>query len=163
MATLGVQNIPAYGVGVVAMKPIKAGELIFPLKGAVGEEQTAYTLQFGDNKHLQADPPANYLNHSCDANAFFKIDSRGLPSLYAKRDISRNEQITVDYDTFEYETKVMRDISCQCGSANCRKKIRGWKYLSPQKRIELKPYALEYLLNFGEGLCPSPNPTPLGR
>jgi len=57
-------------------------------------------------------------NHSCDANT-------GLDGLnvVALRNISRNEELTLDYSQFLDEN--MEPFQCKCGSPNCRGLIRG--------------------------------------
>ncbi len=57
-------------------------------------------------------------NHSCDANT-------GLDGLnvVALRNISRNEELTLDYSQFLDEN--MEPFECRCGAANCRGTITG--------------------------------------
>lgn len=64
------------------------------------------------------------INHSCDPNAWLE----GL-DLAARRDIRKDEEITVDYATFCNE--LMDPFECTCGSPDCRKVIRGTDHLHP--------------------------------
>jgi D-alanine-D-alanine ligase len=57
-------------------------------------------------------------NHSCSPNTLFD----GL-NVVAKRDIERNEELTIDYTMILDETAT--PFECRCGSANCRRTIRG--------------------------------------
>lgn len=68
--------------------------------------------------------PENWkpINHSCDPNSWLD----GL-NLVARREISRDEEITMDYATFYNETAP--GFACSCGSPDCRKVVRGTDYL----------------------------------
>lgn len=59
-----------------------------------------------------------HLNHSCGSNAFLRI-IRNRVEVYAKRDIGKGEEITVDYG----ETPHRGGMKCRCGSAACRDRI----------------------------------------
>jgi len=74
-------------------------------------------------------------NHSCDANT-------GLDGLnvVALRNISRNEELTLDYSQFLDEN--MEPFQCKCGSPNCRGLIRGVLNNSVNTR-ELKFFVLK--------------------
>ena len=57
-------------------------------------------------------PPGCYLNHSCDPNAM-----RTGVRVFAWRDISQGEEITIDYRLNAFDDS---DVSsCDCGAANC--------------------------------------------
>jgi uncharacterized protein len=134
------------GKGLFAKRNIKKGELIF-----IREDRKIYAgkniqssdikeshfMQVGKNKFMQILPPGCYGNHSCDPNCGIKEDKT-----FALKDIEKDEEITVDYDTFEYDWKMW----CKCGSENCRKILRGYKYLSKELRKKYKGYIQEYLL-----------------
>ena len=59
-----------------------------------------------------------FLNHSCDSNAFLRI-IRCRIEVYARRDISPGEEITVDYG----QTPHARGMACVCGQSACRSRI----------------------------------------
>lgn len=60
-----------------------------------------------------------YINHSCDPNAFMRIVPGQKVAIFARRDISPGEELTIDYrDPYHPEV-------CKCGAANCRSKRRG--------------------------------------
>ena len=42
----------------------------------------------------------------------------------ARRDIKTNEQVNFDYETTEYDFY----LNCSCGSTNCRKTLKGYRY-----------------------------------
>jgi hypothetical protein len=134
------------GKGLFAKRDIKKGELIFVRKkGKVYDEKDMISsglredhfMQIGKNKFMHILPPGCYGNHSCDPNCGIKEDKT-----FALKDIKKDEEITVDYDTFEYDWKMW----CKCGSKNCRKILRGYKYLSKELRKKYKGYIQEYLL-----------------
>jgi SET domain-containing protein len=58
------------------------------------------------------------LNHSCRSNAFLRI-IRLRVEVYARRDIRKGEEITVDYG----ESPHSGGMQCGCGHARCREKI----------------------------------------
>jgi SET domain-containing protein len=58
------------------------------------------------------------LNHSCRSNAFLRI-FRHRVEVYARRDIRRGEEITVDYG----ESPHRGGMKCRCGHPTCRDRI----------------------------------------
>lgn len=59
-----------------------------------------------------------YVNHSCDPNCFMRVVS-GHIIIFALRDISPGEELTLDYGvTYHPDTK-----RCLCGSPSCRKTL----------------------------------------
>jgi len=62
----------------------------------------------------------------------------------ALRDIAAGEQVKLNYAATEYE---MHDgFCCDCGSPACLRMIRGFKFLTRDQQLELKPYLAPYLL-----------------
>jgi SET domain-containing protein len=56
-----------------------------------------------------------YVNHCCEPNCFMRI-TRGHIIIYALRDISPGEELTLDYgETYHPDSKL-----CRCGAASCR-------------------------------------------
>lgn len=134
------------GKGLFAKENIKKGELVF-----VRKESKVYTekemiaskiredhfMQIGKNKFIHILPPGCYGNHSCDPNCGIKEDKT-----FALKDIKKDEEIIVDYDTFEYDWRMW----CKCGSPNCRKVLKGYKYLPKELKKKYKGYIQKYLL-----------------
>jgi SET domain-containing protein len=58
---------------------------------------------------------AEYINHSCDPNIISRI-VRGHILYFAKRDIRKGEELTVDY---HFAPDVER-VPCSCGAPSCR-------------------------------------------
>ena len=120
------------GKGVFAAEDIRAGEFIFSYRGfgrisfedSKKEGIEDYCLQIGLKEYIYpTESPQRYVNHSCEPNAGLKDGTE----LYALRDISEGEEITFDYSTCMDEDDW--EMDCLCGSPNCRKRIRDFKYL----------------------------------
>ena len=58
--------------------------------------------------------PLRYTNHSCRPNAVLRI-RQGRVELYAMRDVSAGEELTVDYGETHHEGK----LRCRCGAPGC--------------------------------------------
>lgn len=121
--------------GVFAKKDIVEESIIFYLKGTISDRPTRYTIQVGPREHLNlpASRKANdeldycwqYLNHSCEPNAYM---NSAQSTFRALRNIAAGEQITFNYLTTESEMAV--PFSCVCGSSNCFGFIRGRNFLT---------------------------------
>jgi hypothetical protein len=57
-----------------------------------------------------------FINHSCDPNAFMRCVSSDKVSIFARRDIKPDEEITIDYRDPDHP----RAEDCRCGARNCR-------------------------------------------
>jgi D-alanine-D-alanine ligase len=126
------------GYGTFASRKIARGEIVFageerPQRlatwrhverawdAAAREVFRRFAYPVGDSAYILWNKnPAHWApqNHSCDPNTAFA----GL-DVVALRDISPDEEITIDYGTF-YDD-LMPEFECKCGSANCRKRISG--------------------------------------
>lgn len=92
----------------------------------------------------------DFFNHSCAPNAGLKID--GKVFLIAIQNIANGDEITWDYST----TMDADDweMDCNCGSKNCRGRIRDFKYIpqDTQKRYLDLGIVPEYISkNFRKG------------
>lgn len=115
-----------HGVGLFAVKPIRAGETILEwseCSQVLSEEQVAALspgelryVSFIEGRSILFEPPARFVNHSCDPNA---RGSSGRDS--ALRDIAAGEEITVDY---VQEQVPGLDLECHCGSPKCRGNLK---------------------------------------
>ena len=129
--------------GVFATEDIRSGSVIFHLRGTVSTRPTKYTIQLGEERHLEAPPFRKasdkldycwkYLNHSCAPNGY--INAAELIFL-ALRDIAMGEEITFNYLSTETEMDV--PFNCRCGSANCFGFIQGRNFLT-QDQIDRLP------------------------
>lgn len=113
------------GVGTFAVRDIKSGELVYTFPpgrlingeglASVPEEDKKWVDMIDLDTYEIIEPPARYLNHSCDPNILEK-DRMG----HALRDIKAGEEVTVDYEAIKY---VGPAFECCCRSRNCRKRI----------------------------------------
>ena len=77
-------------------------------------------------------------NHSCDPNTWLD----GL-DVIARRDIARGAAITMDYATFSGPG--MEPFDCRCGTALCRRVIRGDDCRLPELRERYRDHVSDYV------------------
>lgn len=133
--------------GVFAAEDIAKGEKILDFLGRIvpEEESGEWDLSIGRNKFIRAPKNSidNFQNHSCNPNSYVKkIGSKFY--LIALKNIKKGQEITYDYDTNDYDN-VKFEFVCRCNSKNCRKLIRGFKYLSDKQKKRLEKYLIPYL------------------
>jgi SET domain-containing protein len=129
--------------GLFAFVAIDRNEVLIDLNGEnYFLSPTRKSLQIGETRHVFGrDETVGYLNHSCEPNSFLDFSCLCVRAL---RDIQRGEEVKVNYAATEYE---MHDIfRCDCGSSACLQMIRGFKFLTRDQQLELKPYLAPYLL-----------------
>lgn len=115
------------GMGVFAMRDFKRGEMVYSFeKGKVVgitdiqnilESEKRYLDKIGKDKFEIIEPPARYVNHSCNPNV---VERERVA--YALGNIKKGEEITIDYDKIAYLEK---PFECHCGSKNCGGLVRG--------------------------------------
>ena len=125
------------GKGVFAGRNFSKGEDIFQFIGSLihGNENIApdsyldnHCVQISKDYYIgPTGGPGDFINHSCKPNGGFQIKNKGA-IIIAIRDIKMGEEITFDYSTSMAEDRY--EIDCNCGSENCRKRIRDFKYLT---------------------------------
>ncbi len=130
---------------VAAIRDIPAGETVVKTWGEQVPERSRQSIQVEMNLHVVPDGVAVLMNHSCDPNCGVVIRS-GVRQIEirALRPIKAGEEITVDYDTFEYEVSHL-DGPCLCGAAKCRGTVAGYKHLPADVRARYGDYIAEYL------------------
>ncbi|PAV66331.1 hypothetical protein WR25_16099 isoform A [Diploscapter pachys] len=142
---LKVVNMPNKGCGVIALEPVQKGQFVCEYAGEIiGPEEVLRRAELHKNDEhnyiftikersqdnsitTYVDPRykgniARFVNHSCDPN--LQVVSvrigRTIPvvGLFAKRDISSNEELSYDYgESLDAENQ---QKPCHCGSENCR-------------------------------------------
>jgi len=127
------------GYGVFANKNFSAGEVICEFHGQLYSREALpqpydsvedHYVQIGANLYMGPSGEVDdFFNHSCDPNAGLKITATKAV-LVAIKDISPGQEITWDYSTTMDEDDW--EMNCNCGSNNCRGKIRDFKYLPPE-------------------------------
>lgn len=70
----------------------------------------------------------DYTNHSCAPNSYISISGARV-FLIALCEINVGDEICWDYSTSSTEDKSTFNLSCSCGSINCRSEISGFQYL----------------------------------
>jgi SET domain-containing protein len=123
---LSVKLSPIHGLGVFAKIPFKKGEVVLWWEdtkeiskaelAALPEEDQQFT-DIQDGKTFLIGRPERYVNHSCDHNTI-----PGKLCEIADRDILAGEEITANYANYFLPRG---PLSCQCGTANCRKVVQG--------------------------------------
>jgi len=130
--------------GLFARKDIIAGSVIFPMKGIISTRANKYSVQMGQDKHIDFPPVRKpnddldyawqYVNHSCEPNGYVNAEEYTFCAL---RNIRKGEEITFNYLTTESE--LATPFRCECGSAKCFGFIRGNKFLTVDQIAELLP------------------------
>jgi SET domain len=122
---------------VVATAPIKRGHVVLAIDGPTVATPTRYTVQVGEGQHVDAEarpdggfPMWRFLNHACEPNT--RLNGR---SLVAVRDLAAGEEVSFDYDSTEWDMAAPFD--CGCGSARCRRTVRGFRHLTDAQRGQL--------------------------
>ena len=140
------------GVGVFAGRDFRQGEVIVSSTGNVVRFQLEHSIQVGWTRHLDADPPARYLNHSCQPNVGARTNPEGLADFVALRNIQQGEEITFDYAMTEY-THYPRsdksqdfDLTCLCEQPRCRGRLGYYAEITDELKAKYKGYFLDYLL-----------------
>lgn len=100
--------------------------------------QIHWDFVFGAKYHSEVGP-ADFFNHSCEANAGFQ----GQIVLVALRDINVDEQICFDY-AMAVSVPGYR-FDCRCGSKNCRGTITGEDWMRPDLQKRYAGYFQWYL------------------
>jgi hypothetical protein len=152
-ANVYLASRPGVGLGVYAQRDFAPGDFLFSAMGAVAPAQTMFSIQVDWNQHLDAYPPARYLNHSCDPNAGVKTNALGLPDFYALRAIAKDEEIRYDYAMTEYRHYERArpewdfDLTCYCGAAICRGRFGYYSELSQELKIKYRGFISDYLVH----------------
>lgn len=127
------------GKWVFANKNFVKWEKIIDFQGAILEySELPNPYEEVEDHYLQIDKKLymwpsgkldDFLNHSCNPNSGLKFVNKRI-ILFAIKNIKKRSQIAWDYSTTMDEDE--RELDCQCGSKNCRKKVKDFKYL-PEK------------------------------
>ena len=125
--SLKIIYIHGKGLGVFANKNFKKGETVL---------------------HFKADvvPHSKASSEAVPIDDKVSLDTKWLVLDIAIKNIRKNEEITYNYNTTEYDMEKSRDaFKCECGSKNCVGKVRGFKYLTQAQKLKLKPFLTPFL------------------
>ncbi len=122
-----IKDSPISGKGIFATRKFKAGEVVLDWStctdilteeevAALPEDQKKFVAHI-EGTYYFFKSPANHMNHSCDPNT----KAVGTTDV-ATRDITEGEEITCDYVE---ENVPDLQLECNCGSANCKRIIKG--------------------------------------
>lgn len=136
-----------HGMGIFTCQPIRRGEPVEIIGGDLmtdaefrAFQQTARqynAVQIDEDLHLverlavTRQRPGS-INHACDSNLWLADEV----TLVARRDIKKDEEITVDYALFSAQSDWVMDNLCRCGQPVCRGVITGtdWRLEEVQER-----------------------------
>ena len=142
-----------HGRGLFAREKIARGEIVAikggriltragwePLEPELGSAEIQITDQFFIAPAYEEEREGSmlYTNHSCNPN----IGIQGQIVFVAMRDIASGEELTHDWattDDADYE------IECNCGSAQCRKKITGKDWVRKELQEKYRGYFSWYI------------------
>jgi len=125
-----------FGLGVFAARDIALGEVILPIEGPPIDfaettrrgARECMAIQIGPSLYIDTQPPAVWVNHSCEPNCGIRADRH----LTALRPIREGEEICYDYSTTMEEGSFT--MECRCGAPTCRRVLRDFSTLSPALR-----------------------------
>jgi uncharacterized protein len=141
------------GLGVFAARRFQKGEVVLRPTGCVLDHQTIYSIQIDWDRHLDPDPPAKYLNHSCDPNLGVHTGADGLPVFIALREIQPDEQVTFHYGMTEYMHYPRSDsandfaLDCWCESPDCQGRLGYYSELSQELKDKYQGFIADFLVS----------------
>lgn len=149
-----------YGLGLFASKPFKVGDIIYKQSYTLIDDEerefllrtdqgdftlttTTHSVIMGNGRRALYFFDA-HINHSCDPNSLSVTTPEMSQACeyyqVATKDIQVGEQITCDYNLFDYDCRNKNITECHCGSSLCRNQIFGFKYLPLDEQIRLLPF-----------------------
>jgi SET domain-containing protein len=123
---LVLRDVPGKGRGVFATRAFAQGEEVLQFLGEVKDVSSfpdlTHALQI-DTRHFLSSSGGidDYVNHSCEPNCGIRQDARGRVLLFALKPIALDEEISFDYSTTQGGG--FWEMTCGCGTKNCRKTI----------------------------------------
>ena len=141
-----------HGRSVFAVRDIAAGETILKAWGPRLPQRSRHTMQVDVDTHIMPDGVMVLVRHSCEptCGVLVRANEREI-EVRALRPIQAGEEITFDYNTFEYELD-LGGGPCLCGAAKCRGRVPGYKHVAAEVRARYGEYVAEYLRVLENGL-----------
>jgi hypothetical protein len=111
----------------IATKSFQRGDVISKFESSeIHAEPSRYTVQVNEYEHIILQPEfLQYINHSCNPNAFFNTSTMELEAL---RNIEPGDEFTFFYPSTEWF--MAEPFACHCGEVNCIGVIKGAKELA---------------------------------
>jgi len=133
------------GQTVCATRQIAAGETVLSTWGPQAPKRSRHTMQVETDMHILPDGVTVLVNHSCEPNCGVVIRA-GVKRIEVRalRPIAAGEELTFDYDTFEYEVEHLGG-QCRCGAAKCRGRVAGYKHLAADVKARYGEFIADYL------------------
>ncbi len=124
-----------HGKGLFAKETIQKDEIVIVWGGRHYTDKKGAEKAKMDGKHImqwdddifsfEGDSHDAYsINHSCDSNLWMD----GAFTLTARKDIKKNDELTVDYALWLSDEAYVSKWTCTCAEPCCRKKITGRDY-----------------------------------
>lgn len=148
-----VRPAPGKGVGLFAVEPVAAGEVLLvwggesycgPEGAAAARAAGRGTMEWEDglcSREGIGDHPAFAVNHSCDPNVWF----HDTFTLSARRRIPAGEELGMDYAMLGGEDGYVSEWECRCGAPACRRRITGRDWRSAELRARYRGHFLPAL------------------
>ena len=134
------------GAGVFATSTIEPGETaLVGVAGTPVDCNDAHANQVTPTQWVREGGLHEKLNHSCDPSCGVRVNASGGVDYVARRRIEAGEEITFDYAMRNYVVEHV-PARCQCGSAECRGTITGWRDLPPERKAAYQGLVAPYLL-----------------
>ncbi len=111
------------------------GDIICDFSPGITQSYATYlTVQTGANRHITLMPEfLQYINHSCEPNAFFNTATMQLVCLQS---MQPGDEFTFFYPSTEWE--MAQPFVCNCGSTGCLQLINGASHLSVETLSKYK-------------------------
>jgi hypothetical protein len=151
----------AYGLGLFSVQSFNTGDRVYTGKfipipnkpgtvichtnrsdvGDLRLDVVTHSVVYNDSTRLLYTYDA-LMNHSCDPTTRTAAWSGSEEEMkhceyttMALKDIQPDDEITTDYEIFEYDCSEKGINACGCGSHNCRGRIHGFKYMDVEERF----------------------------
>lgn len=142
-----LRNSPAKGEGVFTTKSFRIGDIVIVgIINARLKGNHSHASQIGEFEFVLHAGLTSKVNHSCSPNCGITVNKSGGHDFVAIRDLPEDTEITFDYAMRNYTIDYFPS-ECRCGSKKCRGNIKGWKYLTSEKKMEYAQVAAPYLLD----------------
>ncbi len=132
------------GLGIFAKQEIGSGAVVFEVKGELiscdeddnlDERTRSNSFRYDEENYLSPkNEIGDWLNHSCKPNSAVEKKD-GKLYIVAREHIKGGEEITIDYSTI-IASGDSWEMDCNCGSENCRKRIKGFDSLPKNLKTE---------------------------